>query len=42
MSTRWLGMLIAGDKQQNQSLACYSEHLFDWARGSVPNLVLPP
>ena len=41
-STRWLGMLIAGDKQQNQSLACYSEHLFDWAKIAVPSIVLPP
>jgi hypothetical protein len=41
-SARWLGMLIAGDKQQNQSLACYSEHLFTWARKLVPNIALLP
>jgi hypothetical protein len=41
-STLWLGMLIAGDKQQNQSLACYSEHLFDWAKQLRPDIVLCP
>jgi len=41
-STRWIGMLVAGDKQQNQSLACYSKHVFDWAKGRRPNLQLPP
>jgi len=41
-NTRWLGMLIAGEKQQNQSLACYSEHLFRWAKRLVPNIVLGP
>lgn len=41
-NTHWLGMLIAGDRQQNQTLACYGEHLFAWARQGLPNLVLPP
>lgn len=41
-STKWLGMLIAGDKQHNQSLACYGEHVFTWARAVRADLVLPP
>ena len=41
-STRWLGMLIAGDKQHNQSLACFAEHIFQWARSEKSDLVLPP
>jgi hypothetical protein len=40
-STRWYGMLVAGDAQQNQSLACYGEHVLAWARTVLPNLVLP-
>jgi hypothetical protein len=31
-----------GDKQQNQSLACYGEQVFNWAKSTLPNLQLPP
>lgn len=41
-STGWLGMLIAGDQNQSQSLACYAEHVFSWAQTINSNLVLPP
>jgi hypothetical protein len=42
ISTKWLGMVIAGDKYQNQSLGCYAEHTLSWSRSVYPNLVLPP
>jgi hypothetical protein len=41
-TTGWMGVLIAGEKQQNQSLACHGEHVFEWAKTVQPNLVLPP
>lgn len=38
-SSQWLGMLIAGDRQQNQSIACYAEHILTWAQSVNGNLV---
>jgi hypothetical protein len=37
----WIGMVVAGDRQQNQSLACHAESVFAWSRSVNPNLVLP-
>ena len=32
----WIGMVVGGDPQQNQSLACYAEHVLGWARAAIP------